>query len=312
MSLSLRLAWATLALSMLACGSGPGRATSEPSAPIRSATAGDAIWERLPAGADLVLEVDLKRLRANAVVGRLFEVISPPEPLRESDLLHKADLMVLAIYDMGSTAKQLIILRGDKLGNLAMPTLGPSSLALGDPELVRQAEGLQATSRTMAEDRELWHMRAMPMPAEAPAAALRVVTRIGFDARVLIASKLALSDVPVAMSVWADVVDDLAIVAELHSEDRDSAKRLQRALVGLRKRMASLTFLRVVGVSPALLATQVTRSGSIVRLVFVLRPKRLRVVVKRLFDQLERSAKIPPSAPRKPTTDTLPVETQLL
>lgn len=304
--MSLRLAAAALAWSVVACGGGQVATTADESGPIRNATAGDEVWARLPAGADLVLEVDLKRLRENAAVGPLLDVITPPEPLRESDLLHKADLMVLAIYDMGSAAKQLIILRGDKLGELAMPTLGPSALALGDPELVRQAEGMQSSSSTMAEDRKLWQMRSMPMPEQAASGALRAVARIGFDARVLIASKLGVSDAPVAMSVWSDVVDDLAIVAELHSEDLGSAVRLERALVGLRKRMSRMTFLRGVGLSPAVHTTQVTRSGRVVRLVFVLRPKRLRVVIERLIRQLELSAIAGPAVSPTPTTEPQP------
>lgn len=298
-------------LCLCACGGSGERQSASPKAvpALRAATPGGALWRVLPAGADLVLEVDLARLRSNPRIGPLLAQIAPPEPLQESDLLPRAEVMVVAVYDIGGTPRQLIVLQGPALAEQAMPSLGDDILAVGDPDLVRQAEGLQGAASTMVEDEELWALRSQPMPEKAGAAALRVVTRLGFDARVALASRLGISDVPISMTLWADVVDDLAVVADLHSEDTAGAEQLARAMMGLRSRLSGLAFFRYLAISPALQNTQVARSARSVRLVFVLSPRRLRLVLQRLSSQL--TARPVPQAPASEAPDTSTTDTPM-
>ncbi len=303
--------WGRVALCVLlacaACTDKPSKTPASATSPalVRTPTAGDALWKRLPVGADLLVEIDLRRLRDNPRTGPLISLMSPPAPLRDSDLLSKADTLIIAVYHLGDAPKQLLLLQGPALTGLASQTLGDNTIAVGDPELVRAAEGLQLSSATMADDAQLLQMRAQAMPEKAEAATLRLVARLDFDARVAIASQLAVSEVPLAISIWADVVDDLAIVARLEGESSAQAQRLERAMGALQERLSRMSFVRFLALAPPLQAAKLIRSSSSVRVVFVLAPKRLALVVKRLQQQLSLSMPVKaPSAPPAPSEST--------
>jgi hypothetical protein len=121
-----------------------------------------------------------------------------------------------------------------------------------------------------------------------------VVVRLEFDTRVALASRLEMSEVPVAIAIWGDVVDDLALVAELYTSEPAQTPRLERAVTSMQKKLSQQLFLRYLGMLPALRELQVIRSATGVRVVFVLSPRRLQLVVHRISEQLTRQVQKTP------------------
>ena len=258
------LAW--LVLGLVACGGAP-TVTELP--PPTAVTVGESLFSLAPLGADLMVEVDLRRLRDNPVVGSVLSTMAPPPSPTSYDLLQLADAALLCVYDIGGAAKQLVILRSSQeLGGGAV-LLGKGLYAVGDADLVKRSEGIQSAAQTMAADTGLLRLRAGVMPEKAESASLRLAARLDFDARVAIAAKVAVSDVPVSIAVWADVVDDLALVANLATEDEGDAPRLERAIVGLRHILAKGRLVRYLGLAKPVRDARVTRSSEGVQVVFL-------------------------------------------
>ncbi len=273
---------------LLACGGNGTRSTEF--VPQRSTTAGDALLSSVPTGADLLLEIDLARLRNNAVVGTILASVAAPEAIAEEHLLRDANTMLVCVYGVGDGAKQLIVLQahsGVELNQAA--AIGGGRYAVGDPSLVSRAVALGGGSgESMLEDEEFLRLRSSVMPAEAKWAAVRAVARLDFDARVAVASKVHMSEVPVSLALWGDVVDDLAIVVHVVGEEAASHERLHHAMLSLRSRIAKKPYVRFLGLTTPLGNARITRSDSRVQLVFVLSPKRLALLAERLMRQLQQ------------------------
>lgn len=289
--LCLVLCAALLALPVMgACGG-----SSSPPAlalPERAQTSGDALFSSAPIGADLLLEVDVARLRDNEVVGSILRTLSAPGAqgqIAEGDLLAKADSLLVCVYGVGDAAKQLILLQvadGQPLSGAA--AIGEGRYAVGDPELVARAVAVgSGEGASMLDDMEMLRLRADVMPEAAKSSVVRAVARLDFDARVAVASRVGMSEVPISLALWGDVVDDLAIVARVTGESDESYDRLRNALLSLRARVAKRPLIRYLGLAPALASARVIRSGKSVQVVFVLSPKRFALVAKRLLHQLQ-------------------------
>jgi len=289
--LCLALCAALLALPVMgACGG-----SSSPPAlalPERAQTSGDALFSSAPIGADLLLEVDVARLRDNEVVGSILRTLSAPGAqgqIAEGDLLAKADSLLVCVYGVGDAAKQLILLQvadGQPLSGAA--AIGEGRYAVGDPELVARAVAVgSGEGASMLDDMEMLRLRADVMPEAAKSSVVRAVARLDFDARVAVASRVGMSEVPISLALWGDVVDDLAIIARVTGESDESYDRLRNALLSLRARVAKRPLIRYLGLGPALASARVIRSGKSVQVVFVLSPKRFALVAKRLLHQLQ-------------------------
>ncbi|MCB9571083.1 MAG: hypothetical protein H6709_03235 [Kofleriaceae bacterium] len=129
----MRLAAAALLLTSLAspvaCGGSDHGGVATPArargGPARAATAGDPLLAVLPAGPDVVVELDLARLRANAAVGALVgRILDTPGDaggpavawLIEPAPLRHAAVVVLASYAVGTAdAATVTLLGGDAL-----------------------------------------------------------------------------------------------------------------------------------------------------------------------------------------------------
>jgi hypothetical protein len=280
----MRLAAAWLCLALLACG-GSSPPVVAPM-PVRATTAGQGLLASAPMGADMLLELDLKRLRNNPVVGSLLASVASPNNSETVDLLRQAEVALLCVYDIGGVPKQLVILRSDEESLSGAVPLGEKLFAVGDAKLLAKAAGIQGPKESMLADLELLRLRDQVMPAEAKDAALRVSLRLDFDARVAIASKIQISDVPISVAVWGDVVDDMALIAHLGSDEVEDGPRLERAILGFRRRVAAHGFARGLGLSTPIREAQVTRVDKMVRVLVLLGPKRLQYVVNLLLKQL--------------------------
>jgi hypothetical protein len=148
-------------------------------------------------------------------------------------------------------------------------------------------------------------VRTRAMPGRASGAFLRAAARLGFDARVALAARLDLDSVPATISVWADVADDLALVATLSAEPGQGPK-LARALTGLRDRLAGFDWVRQRLLHITLRALEVSATDAQVRAVLVIAPGRLQRMIGRLMRALETERRPPgarPSRSRAPAPD---------
>jgi hypothetical protein len=257
----------------------------------RAATAGDQTLAWAPAGAELAVELDLARVRDNPVVGALYAaaVAGVDGAARlglDYDLARHAELVVIYGYHVGTAAaRALIFLRGDAIPDpgAAGVRIDERTVALAPPELLAAANAARAgRAESVAGNPPFLRLRDAAMPERAGAAALRVTLRLPFDGRVGLARLLELDAVPVAMSVWADVVDDVALVAVMSGDEETTARDLAAAAVRGRERLATASWATARGLAALARKVEVKVGAREVRVVFILGPQTLERVVRRL------------------------------
>lgn len=280
-----------VAAALAACGGDAKKdaaTTPKVEVPKRKPTSGESLLAYAPAGADAVLEVDFGRLRANPVVGELFSALGPESPaLGEGrlDLMSAADLLVVASYEIGDDEpERLVLMRGPETASIAGAVdLGGGVVALASEAMKARLEAVAGGGEpALSTDRALLKIRALAMPERAEAASLRISARLDFDARIAVARALELDDVPISVSVWGDVIDDLALVALVNGVAKNEGQRLARALVRVRDRVAALPQLRWMGLSPIVRGAEVEGAGVAARLVLLIGPQRLALIASRL------------------------------
>ena len=267
--------------------------------PERATTAGDALLARLPPGAAIVLEVDVARLRANAVVGAVVAALiaPPPDPSATPSAaarlatmtdapLAGARVVVLAAYAVGTPAASTItIVDGDHAPAHAVP-LADGVWALAAEGDTARLLAVAAGGPSLADDRVFAVLRAQAMPAAADGAAIRLSARLDDDARRELATVLGLPDAPAAISAWLDVADDLALIAWIGGEPR----RWATVLIRLRDRVAPLAPFAALGLTPPLAAATIRRERSAARLTIVVPPARLQRTAARALEHLRLAA----------------------
>jgi hypothetical protein len=286
-------ATALLLAALAACGgkSEP-RSAENVQVPTRRATAGERILALAPGGADAVMEVDLARLRANPAVGPLVRAVTATE-LARPDLIGAADLLLFCSYRVGeSDASQLVFATGAEVERLpGARVLEPDLVAIGPPALLDRIDLVRAgVQPSLAADRALLRVRAMAMPDKAQGGSLRIAARLGFEGRLSLARRLELDAMPAWLSLWVDVADDMAAVALLAGDGAGEAHELARAVTRVRDRLARSAPVRRLGLSRTVAATQVKVSGTEVRVVLVVGPRRLGRLVDSVLARLNTPA----------------------
>ena len=272
-----------LLVCLCACGGGSGaRKGGAPALERRVVTAGAVLLEHLPAHADIVLELDVARLRRNQVVGPLVRALSPWLHARASanpipiDLPLDADVIVAAVYDLGNAdAAMLVLVRGEAIDSARVAASAPDttpvdahSFAFGPPAWRARTP---APAESVADDAGFAALREAAMPERAPGAVLRFTARLSGDARVAAAGRLGYDGaLPAAISLWADVADDFALVALLDADDANQAQHLAADIDALVPRLG-----RLFRVPLALRRVRTTTSDTSVRLVWTIGPKAL-------------------------------------
>ncbi|MEJ7599951.1 MAG: hypothetical protein WKG01_18740 [Kofleriaceae bacterium] len=133
------------------------------------------------------------------------------------------------------------------------------------------------------------------MPPGAPGAALRITARLPFDARIALARQTGLESAPAQLSIWADVVDDFAVVIDADSRDpgdKSAAKATQRLVATIRTGLGSLAAeptVRALGLPASLADARLVAKGSWVRTIIAIGPARLQRVVERATTLLPAS-----------------------
>ena len=287
----MRAVAAVLALLLAAGCGGAGSSTAVKPRPIvvpaRANTTGDALLGLLPGGAEFLCEIDLRRLRANPVVGALVKRVETGAGRIDDALVKKTELVVVAAYNVGTAqAATLTLVRGAGITAADAKTatrIDDQTFALGPARLVDQITDVRdGKTPAVTKDAALMRARALAMPKRANTAAVRLSANLDFEARISMARVTGLDAVPATMSVWADVIDDLAVVALLGGSDPGEAATLTRAATAWRTRLLRNPGVRNLGLSPIVRDIDIRTAGRFSRLVLLIGPRRLAALTQRL------------------------------
>lgn len=295
----MKLRAGALVLAFVAACGGQAKTGAAPATPARPATLAERMIALLPDGVQLLVEIDLARLRANPVVGEVTsralddlgeDAKLPGLPMTvQGSPLAAADLVVLAAYGVGTTQAATVTLLATRKDVAGATRLAPDVVALGPPEWVDQLEARAAIAarEPLVPALELMRLRDHAMPKQAPGAVLRVTAQLPFDARVTLARELGLPTAPAQLSVWGDVVDDLAIIVDGDAADpgdkdvKEAAQRLADAMRVLLVAAGNEPALRVLGLSGALRDVRMIDQRSWVRTIITVGPRQLARAVER-------------------------------
>ncbi len=304
---------ALYALVVVACGGGSAQTPTSTPGPAPTTDA-ERMLALLPSGPQVVLEIDLARLRANPVVGELVaktltadlvgEIDPPASPFGAADrarspalgALATADLIVLAAYGVGTSEAATITLVSSSTEVTNGVPVGSTFYALGPPEWTRQVEaraGLVAAATPLSADADLLRLRDHAFPDGAPGASLRVTARLPADARKELAIQAGLTVAPAQISIWGDVVDDLAIIvdAEIGESKDGEAKAVARLEAAVKRALgdlAELPAVKVLGIPNSLTTARMAVRGTWVRTIVAIGPSHLARVVERATALLEK------------------------
>lgn len=313
---------------VLGCG---GRA-APPSVPdVPPATLGERMLAMLPHGAQVVVEIDLARLRGNPVVGEIItralaeQTGELPAGVPASPLPH-TEYLVLAAYGVGTAQAAMITLLASPVALEATTPITGGVYAVGPDDWIEQLQQRVALAAvpgvagspssavsTLRTEPELLALRRRAMPERAPGAVLRVTARLPFDARVALARQTGIEAAPAQLSAWGDVADDFALIIDCDAADPgaapaksarsgegrargdDAARRLEATLRGALSAIAEQPEIRALGLPASLAGTKFHARGSWVRMIVAIGPSRLGRVVARAAALLG-----PSSAPPAP------------
>ncbi len=270
---------AALALALLPGCASSGAAGAPPKASPDVPPPDAPLIELAPAGAELVVELDVARLRHSEALGELAEALADELPAGDvAGQLLATEAIALASYHLGKDeAQALTLLRGDAAGAIeGARALAGDVWALGPDALVDlAAKTAKGEVESASSSQRLAELRGAARPGGAPGSALLVTGDLGFGARVELSRLLSLADVPVAVSMWGDVVDDLAVIALLGAATEDEAAALADAADAWRARASAWRPLARYGLGPAIRGAEVTVEGATVRITLVVSPARL-------------------------------------
>ncbi len=259
--------------------------------PARAKTVGDELTAMAPLGADLLVEVDLARLRGNAVVGEAIARLSYLSIADEKlAILRDADAVLFCAYDVGEVhARTLTILRG-KGGDDWGTAVAADTYALGPPALVARVTEVQnGAEPALAADRALMAARTRAMPEKAGGASIRLAARLDFSARVALAGQFDLDQVPEEISLWGDVADDLGVVLVASGAEPGENRGLARMMEQWRAKIAQNAWVQSRFLQYVILGTSISTTADEARAVLVVGPKRLQRLVERLLRSLPKA-----------------------
>ena len=307
-------AGAAAAAGAAGCGGSPKRAAPEVVPEPAPATPVERILAMLPQGAQVVVEVDLARLRANPVVGAVVtRALSAGTQLPGMALatpaggeageagpspLAAADAVVLAAYGVGTSGAAAVTLLASKEPVAGATKVAADIYVIGPEawaaQIAQRAALLEGGDPIRAQP-ELLALRGHAMPAKAPGASLRVTARLPFDARIALARQAGVEAAPAQLSIWGDVVDDLAIVIDADATDpgdrrgRKAVARLETALRGALVSLADEPAARALGVPRSLVNAKLVVRGTWVRAIIAIGPEHLKRIAARASALLEAS-----------------------
>jgi len=268
----------------------------------RAPTPGEDVLALLPEGAQVIVELDLARLKANAAVGETAKqalgafgadshVPGLPLSVMGSPLAN-ADRVVLAAYGVGTAQAATLTVLTTKADVPGGVRISPELVALGPEDWVGQLEARAAVAaqHPLAVPEAVLKLRDHAMPQGATGAVVRITARLPFDARVALARMTNVDAAPAQLALWCDVADDLAIVVDTDAVDpgdrdpksaKDSARRLAHTIRGVLGALADTPAIRALGVPTSLADARLVTEGSWVRTIVDVGPRHLARVAER-------------------------------
>jgi hypothetical protein len=290
----MKLVAVVLVVATVACGPRGGRRGPGGGRPVRSpTTTAERMIALLPDGAQLLVEIDLARLKANPTVGPLAakafgelgeDTKLPGLPMTvQGSPLASAEVVVLAAYGLGTAQAASVVMLGTKEEVTGGVRLGHDIVALGPEEWTSQLEARAAIAEhaPVAASLSLMPLRDHAMPAQAPGAVFRLTAQLSFDARVALARQTGLETTPAQLSIWADVVDDLAIIIDADAADpgekqaKDSVARMTRVLTMVIALASNEPALKALGLTSALRDARMITQKTWIRTIITVGPRQL-------------------------------------
>jgi hypothetical protein len=250
-----------------------------------------------PDGAQILVEIDLARLRANPVVGDVItrglaqlgeDTKLPGLPMDvQGSPLASADYVVLAAYGVGTAQAASVTVLATKAE--VGVRLSDGLVALGPPEWTAQLEARAGIAQhsPIAPSLALMPLRDHAMPPKAPGAVFRLTAQLPFDARVALARQTGLPTAPAQLSIWVDVVDDFAVIIDADSADpgdkqvKDASARTQKALAMLIDSASREPIVSALGLTSALRDVRTITERTWVRMIITVGPRQLQRAVER-------------------------------
>jgi hypothetical protein len=204
--------------------------------------------------------------------------------------------VVLASYGLGTSQPATVTVLATREPVAGATRITDGVVALGPTDWVAQLEAraaLASADKPLVAAPELLALRDRAMPANAPGASLRVTARLSFDARVALARETGLAIAPAQLSVWADVVDDFAIIVDADASDpgdkqpKQSGQRLEAGIRGVLAGLAEIPAIRALGIPSSLERAKLVTRGTWVRAIVAIGPAHLQRVVARATAYLE-------------------------
>jgi hypothetical protein len=288
-----------LVLALCACGGGRGTRPVPAKAPAHLVTGTEHVLALLPDGAQLIVEIDLARLRKNPIVGDVAakalaqlgaDAKLPGMPIAvQGSPLAAADAVVMAAYGVGTADAATLTILQTKQDLADSTRIAPDLIAIGPDEWTSQLASRAAidAEHPLVPNDELLRLRDHAMPPGATGAIIRVTARLPFDARIAFARQTGLDAAPAQLSIWADVVDDLALVVDADAADpgdkaaHQAAKRLAGMIKGTLDAAADDPTVKSLGVPGSLTGAHLVTQGSWVRAIVAVGPHHLQRAVER-------------------------------
>lgn len=283
-----------------ACGGHATPAATIPAA--RVATPGEQILALLPDGAQVIVEIDLARLRANAAIGETAKqalgalgtdsrVPGLPISVLGSPLAN-ADQVVLAAYGVGTAQAATLTILATKAEVPGGQRITSELVVLGPEDWVGQLQtrAALAAQHPLTVPEDVLRLRDHAMLKGATGAVMRVTARLSFDARIALARVTGLEAAPAELSLWCDISDDLVVVIDADANDptdhnakakKDSARQLAHTLRGLLTTLADTELVRALGVPTSLSDAKLITEGTWVRAIVAVGPRHLARVAER-------------------------------
>ena len=285
------------AVALASCGGGRAR-TKAPSkvstAVPRAVTAGDRMLALLPDGAQLVIEVDLARLRGNPVIGPLVVQVLGDKGIPQLAGFSEADSVVFAAYGLGTKDAGTVTLFTAKTALQGATPITKDIYALGGADWIDQVRAREKIDAAtgLVPSKELLALRERAMPEAASGASIRISARLTFDARIALARITGIENAPGQLSVWADVVDDLAIIVDADATDpgdkaKTSVKRMSATMQSALATLAREPAVIALGLPSSITGAKLATRGTWVRTIIAIGPRHLQRVVERATVFLE-------------------------
>lgn len=271
--------WAML-FSMGACGS-----NQAPSKGIqkRQATGAETLLSLVPKGVSALLEIDLKRVRQTEFFTPLMNNLVGQVDGQPMDAMAQGDALVIASYGVGAKAERLILIKDDASEKHLGQPVAPGVWGKASPTILDEVQATKAQGAgSIQNDSSMMTLRAESMPKKSTGAILRFLAHLNFDERVSLSKRFGWHDVPTKVSLWGDIIDDLAVICRLETGSVASAISLSKEIAIQKTRWGRSREIRRLGLRSEIANMNTRVDGHNVEIVFVIGPKRLQKLLKRL------------------------------